>query len=359
MVRVFSNEDVAKLLDIGECVGVLAEAYEDLASEQAISSQRVDTLIPAEPPAEYHAMKSMGGAFPRYSIQAMRLDSDLLRWPEREGTTRREKVTSTQDDSLRIGKENGLVLLYSAESGEPLAILPDGEIQRRRVAATNALAARHLTHEDTDVLALLGSGWQADMAIRAMDTTLSLSEVRVYSPTLEHRQEFAERLDNQLEATIHAVNSADTAVTGANVIQTVTNSLEPTIREEWITPGVHVSTVRASELSPDSYSTFDVLAIHSKDHQGPQHNIIPGDRIPDELTGGYPSLPDEAIELADLIAEPDHVNIAPTTTTGFANNVGLGLQFAACGHLLLENASETDVGNEIPTEWFIQDVPQR
>ena len=40
----------------------------------------------------------------------------------------------------------------------------------------------------------------------------------------------------------------------------------------------------------------------------------------------------------------------------FANNTGMGLQFAAVGARLLAKAEEQDLGREVPTEWFLEET---
>ena len=42
--------------------------------------------------------------------------------------------------------------------------------------------------------------------------------------------------------------------------------------------------------------------------------------------------------------------------TGFCNNIGMGLQFAAVGALVYEKARQWGVGRELPTEWFTEDI---
>jgi ornithine cyclodeaminase/alanine dehydrogenase-like protein (mu-crystallin family) len=45
----------------------------------------------------------------------------------------------------------------------------------------------------------------------------------------------------------------------------------------------------------------------------------------------------------------------PGQITCFVNNIGLSLQFAACGAEVLERARQQKVGRELPGEWFTED----
>lgn len=359
MVRVFSNDDVAELLDIGACIDAVEAAYAEVGAGRGASTGRTDLMVPTAPPAKYHAFKAMAGGLTDAGVQAVRLDSDLRHWPEKDGTVRQEKVTKAQDDRLRIGKENGLVVLYSVENGEPLAMLPDGEIQRRRVGATNGLAARAVGPAEVETLGIVGSGYQARTTLLALEAACEPAETLVYSPTAAHRREFAEEMGPAVAGEVRAVGSARAAVEPADVAQAVTTALAPVVEDEWVGPGMHVGGTITAEVDPATVERADAVLVNSTTHRGPEHVIVDGPEIPVDLDeAGYPALPDDAIDLADLVAGTVAYERAPDDLTCFLNNVGLGVQFAALGALLLETADE-GVGETIPTEWFLQDVPQR
>ena len=76
-------------------------------------------------------------------VVALRLNSNTIRWQERENRVVKDKLP------MAPGKKwVGLIQLSSAETGEPLAMFPDGVIQRMRVAVTSALAAKAMARQD-------------------------------------------------------------------------------------------------------------------------------------------------------------------------------------------------------------------
>ena len=81
----------------------------------------------------------MDGIAQGAGVAAVRINSDIITWPTHAGNVRREKVAAASG-----GRWVGLVLLFSTTTGEPLAIFPDGVLQRLRVGATNALGAKYL-----------------------------------------------------------------------------------------------------------------------------------------------------------------------------------------------------------------------
>src|SRR5438128_22830 len=131
MTLVLSNDEVAELLTMRECLEALELAYAAVARGEALSGARRDVLVPGPLPDSYHGMKMMSGSVPAEKVSAVRLNSDIVTWPIRDGTMRREKVP------LADGRWVGLVLLFSTETGEPLMIVPDGVLQRMRVGACN------------------------------------------------------------------------------------------------------------------------------------------------------------------------------------------------------------------------------
>ena len=92
----------------------------------------------------------MSGGFPGRGVTALRINSDVVTWPEQQGSLRRVKVPAAG------GRYVGLVMLFSNATGEPLAIMPDGVMQRLRVGATSALAARYLARAGVATMGLAG-----------------------------------------------------------------------------------------------------------------------------------------------------------------------------------------------------------
>jgi len=130
------------------------------------------------------------------------------------------------------------IVLFDAATGRPLACLDGRLITEMRTAAVSAAVTRHLAPADTRVLALLGSGVQAQAHLTALGHVCRFEEVRVWSRSPEHAQRFAAR---------HGARAmdAESAVRGADVVVTVTSSREPVLKGAWLKPGAHVNAVGA------------------------------------------------------------------------------------------------------------------
>ncbi|MQB02468.1 MAG: hypothetical protein GEU78_20040, partial [Actinobacteria bacterium] len=130
--------------------------------------------FPAGGTPAHHAYTSLSGAIASLDVTADRIDSDIITYIEREGRLHQRRVPGTADR-----KFCGLVYLYSSLTGELLAIIHDGYLQKFRVAGTGAVGAKHLAREDARVMALLGTGWQAQAGVHCFAALGRLDEIKV------------------------------------------------------------------------------------------------------------------------------------------------------------------------------------
>ena len=122
-----------------------------------------------------------------------------------------------------------MILLFRPETGEPLAVMEGRLLTEMRTAAVSAAVTNRLASPDSRILALLGSGVQAEAHLEALRHVRQLDEVRVWSRTPEHAKRFA-------EAHGATVTDAKSAVRGADVIVTATNAREPILKGAWLKP---------------------------------------------------------------------------------------------------------------------------
>ena len=147
-------------------------------------------------------------------------------------------VTLYPENEGDVPTHHALVLLFRADTGEPLATMDGRLITEMRTAAVSAAATERLARRDARVLAIIGSGVQAGSHLEALRLVRDFAEVRVWSP---HRAaEFARRRDR-----VRAARSAEEAVRDADVIVTATTATAPVLRGEWLSPGAHVVAVGA------------------------------------------------------------------------------------------------------------------
>lgn len=131
--------------------------------------------------------------------------------------------------------------LFDADSGRLLALIDGSWLNPFKTGATGAVAVDALARPDATTLGLIGCGPQAAGQLQATATVRDLTTVRVFSRTPADREAFAAEFDAELDASVEAVDRADDAVVGADIVVTATTSPTPVFDGEALEPGSHVT----------------------------------------------------------------------------------------------------------------------
>jgi ornithine cyclodeaminase/alanine dehydrogenase-like protein (mu-crystallin family) len=351
MTLVLSNEDVQKALNVRECLDVMEESYREQAASRAVNRPTCHSYLAHSLPNSTYSFKSVDGGIGKYGVLALRVTSDVVQEQKIHGTTRLEKLPLAGK-----GMFVGLVQLFSSETGELLAIMPDGLIQQTRVGVTSALGMKVMARNNSEVLGLIGSGGQAKAHYRFMTAVMPLKKVKVFSPNAEHRAAFVEEMAAETGVPGEPVSSAEEATRGSDIVCSATNSSQPVLKLDWLEPGMHYNSIREFETDLAVLERCDVIAIHTQ-FGGIQHYQPPG--IDDDMPGVRREKPrdwSKYPEICDLIAGKVPGRANDKQITFFLNNVGTGVQFAAMGYTAYQGAKNKGLGREIPSEWFMQDI---
>ena len=349
MTLVLSNDDVASVLTMDICMEALEDAYKELAEGRAVNQLRYDTNMPLpgrpERLARYE-FKTMVGILPKSGVAALRMSSTLNHRPIRYGVERAERLYLAPG-----GSTVGLIQLYSTETGEPLAFLPDGVVQGMRVGASFGLGVKYLARKNASVVGLLGSGWQARFQVASAGVARNLTLVKVYSPNREHREQFVHEVGERYRVNIRPVDSVEEAARDVDILIAATNARAPIVTGDLVQKGMHVTAVQ-NEISNEALSKADILVSHTEKN----YLIYSGGKgqYGEMVTHGSTKLEYGKMLLLDqVIAGKVKGRSRDDEVTMFRGH-GLGLQFAAVGAKVYELAKRRGLGHEIPTEWFTQ-----
>ena len=172
MVMFLDEERIARLLSWEKLIPAMERALAEFSQGRVLQPVRQMLTIEEE--------KRYLGIMPAVAETAMGLKLVSF-YPGNAGTD--------------VPTHMAMVLLFRADTGEPLAVMDGRLITEMRTAAVSAAATQYLAAPDSRVLALLGSGVQAQAHLEA------------------------------------------------DVVVTATNALEPVLRGEWLKPGAHVNAV--------------------------------------------------------------------------------------------------------------------
>ena len=158
------------------------------------------------------------------------------------------------------------VYLFSADTGKLHAVIEANRLGQLRTGAATAVSVRHMARSDSSTVGILGTGFQASTQLEAVCQVRSISEARVYSPTVEHRTTFASRMAETLDMRVTPVDTPREVVEDADILITVTASPTPVFDGNWLRPGTHVAAVGGAneyvrELDDKSLKRADVLVV--------------------------------------------------------------------------------------------------
>jgi alanine dehydrogenase len=359
------NDVVEKVLSMKDCIEIQEEAFKAMETGAAIHRPRIDMYTPTDRTDGYYRWGTMEGWYD--GIFAIRMKSDVITWPTTgNGSWTEEKYC------VAPGTFCGLVMLFSSQNGEPLAMINDGVLQHMRVGAGAGIGAKHLARQNATTVGMLGSGGMARTFLEAYCAVRPIKHCKVFSPTKANRETYAREMTQKLGIEVVPVESAREAVRGVDILSTATDSMSPTFEAGWLEPGMHVGMLGPCEISPEAEARFDVkirqgiggLKMPETDRIQSEIGMSPvawiagsneeRKRLPRKTPGSgfggaYPDFCDLMFGRAKGRTSADQVT--------FYHNMGnQGLQFAAVGGLVYRKVRDQSIGRSVPTEWFVQDI---
>ena len=361
MTLVLSNEDAEQVLTMGGAIEALDGLYRDLGRGSAVNRPRTDLFTPtvAETGADMpsaHQFKTLDGAIPRLGVASIRVTSDIVGFPEVEGVRRRIKIPAAADKRFV-----GLVFLFSSATGELIAIVQDGLLQRFTVGAINAIGAKYLAREDTATVGLIGAGGQAGPQLAALKEVRRIRKVRVYSPGEAERTAFATAAAAAYDLEIEPVASPEAAVAGADIAITATNSRLPFFPAAWLEPGMHLSCMQRDEAKEDCFAAADIVVFHTrlKEREYASTDFATMEAKYDFAIRDHPERSlnwEDFPDLGELVAGKVPGRTRPDQRTFFLNSTGIGAQFTCLAHLIYSRAQARGFGREVPGDWFTEAI---
>ena len=231
-IVVLDEPAVQQRLHYQDLIPAVAQALAALSSGKVV--QPVRTVLPVAPHHGFFAV------MPAYAGEGGLGAKLVTFYPQNVGTH----------------THHALIVMFKAETGEPLAVMDGRLITEMRTAAASAVATERLARSDASVLGLLGSGVQAGSHLAALRHVRSFKDVRVWSP--RNAQAFAQRHG------VKAAATAEDAVRGADVVVVAASATTPILHGRWLSPGTHVNAIGATrpewrELDDDLVTTARIF----------------------------------------------------------------------------------------------------
>ncbi len=223
-----------------------------------------------------------------------------------------------QNPSRGLPSGSGLILVFDASTGFPVALLDDhGYLTELRTAAAGALAARLLAAPQVTTVGVLGSGVQARFQLRALAGVRRWERARAWSPNPDRLRTYCREMERDLQSPFTAAAGPEEVVRDADLLLTATPSREPILEAHWLAPHATVIAIgsdgpekrelptaallRADKIVVDRLSQcLELGEVHHAVHEGALNATAIHAELGEVLTGSRPGREGDELIICDL-----------------------------------------------------------
>ena len=243
-VLFIAARDVADLLSLDACIEAVEGAFRLHANGLSIVPGVLGTHVDG---GGFH-VKTAGLRFGERARYAAKVNANFPANPSRFG----------------LPTIQGLLILFDAVDGCPLAIVDSAELTSRRTAAATAVAVRHLARRDAAVVTVAGCGVQGREHLRAISRVRALSHAFAFDVEAGRAEAFAGEMHAELKVDVRAARDLATAARVSDICVTCTPSRRAILHPGDVAVGALVAGVGADnpekqELDPDLLAASKVV----------------------------------------------------------------------------------------------------
>ena len=320
-VLIANQQEVTALLPMSECIEVMEATLKGLARGEALLPLRTKMVLPNSG----DLMSLMPGYLGGIHTMGVKI---IAAFPGNFGT--------------EFDSHQGVVLLFDDEHGLLRAIVDCTAITAIRTAAVSGVATRLLARPEVGDLAIIGAGTQATTHLAAMRSVRTLRRVRVFSLPMEGAHQFAARESKRHGLPVEVMATAQEAVTGADLICTVSSAPEPVVKGEWIAPGAHINAVGA--FTPKTRELDTAAVVKSRLYVDRRESTLneAGEFL---IPKGEGAINDSHIlgEVGEVLLGSVQGRRSPEEITLF-KSLGIAVEDLAAADHVLKKAKETGAG---------------
>ena len=369
MVLFIKDEDIAALAPMDELVEAMEIAMIDHANAMGpFYPQRLSLRAKPEPGKRGYALTTQIGGSQRLNIMAVRLMSNMTT------VIRRGEKTNAEDEGFKR-RNWGVTVLFSMETSELLAVLPQFTMSGLRVGANTGLATKLLARPNAEIAGVFGTSKVARGDLEGVAHVRKLKRVYAYSPNPDHRNDFARDMSEKIGVDVVPVDHPRKVVEAADIITVSTGSRSPVFDGDWLVPGQFVACTMSTpyprkplteswgaryadpeplpgmEIDAKTLMRADRIAILTREmilneNQREVLDLIDNGKL---AWDKFSEIGDIAAGLAPGRRHADDLLV-------YKSSGGMGLQMAVIGSVVLRNARKRGIGQEIDGDWFSADM---
>ncbi len=317
MALILREDDVRRVLTMPEAMAALDVAFREWGSGTASNTNR-QRIVLREQQCVLHVLPAAVPAFDALGFKAY---------------------------TAAPGKARFLINVYSAATGELLALIEADWLGRMRTGAATGLATYYLARADASTVGMIGTGNQAVTQLMGVAEARKMSTARVWGRNRERLEAFCAEMTDRLSVPVLPADDAEEAVRGADIVVTITSSREPVLHGSWLKPGAHVNAAGSNwhnrrELDDEAVTRADVIVADSVS----QAQSEAGDLIIPASTGKL--YWQRVRELSAVVAGKAPGRQSDSAITIF-KSLGLGIEDIAVAAQVYKLARAQGLGEEV------------
>ncbi|GAB2802821.1 ectoine utilization protein EutC [Halomonas shantousis] len=232
---------------------------------------------------------------------------------------------------------NGLMMVFSARTGLVDAVLLDeGYLTAVRTALAGAIAAKHLSRENSRRVAVLGAGEQAELQVEALRLVRDIDTLEVWARRRDAGEAYADKMRAR-GFTVNVHDRAPAACAQADIVVTTTPSREPILEADDLPEGVHVTAMGSDspekrELGESVLTRADAFVCDTRAQSETNGELKAFHGLGD--LDAPAKIPFAVYELGKVIAEGQRPRTSDDSIT-VCDLTGTGVQDTAIAHYAL------------------------
>jgi alanine dehydrogenase len=237
----------------------------------------------------------------------------------------------------------GVIVVFDAENGVPLAILDSIDVTIKRTAAASAVAAKYLARPDSFVVAICGCGRQGWAHLRAIHLVLPLTKIYAFDVDERAAIDLRNELSPELKVDMEAIRDPASAIQASDVCITCTTANEFFVRKEDVRPGTFIAAVGADnehkqEIDPALIASAKVVAdsLEQSSAIGDTHHAI---------ADGLMRKEDVYAELCEIVAG-QKIGRASDDEIIIFDSTGVAIEDAVAAAAVYERALGDGIGTD-------------
>lgn len=242
----------------------------------------------------------------------------------------------------KLPRSSSLIILNSFKTGIPLAIMDGTVISAMRTGAIAGIVCKHLAKEGSTRLGMIGAGVIGRTVLMAIKATVDIREVDVYDIYSEQRIKFAEKMQEELGVSVRAVDSAEQALSGKDIIITATPAKQPYVKASWIAEGSLYIHMSGYECEFDVVTQSDKIVVDNWEDVKSRNSQTPAIMFHE----GKLSDDDIHAEIAEILVGEKPGRESQEERI-FFNPVGMGIQDLIVANRIYETASKNNIGQKL------------